>query len=948
MPSIPSFQEHIELKPTGRFRFVTHADDIGIDRSALALLARDGRFCFLDFEATGLDIDDDALIEVGAAAVSPGTDEVEIFNTFIHADRQLSPFIKRLTGIRQEDVDAAPSPYDVAVELDRFIGGVPVVAHNARFEQSWLVRLIGSRFAAHPFLDTVELLALVYPDSPNMKLDTFCRQKLARKERHRALDDALDTLRICVNILTEARDGRPGATNARHALRMFRPSSGWLPRFTEIPAPETAQLEPAPHPTIPSLGVEPLAWSFDAIAARVADASLGQRVIAGYEPREGQLDLLRRAFECFAGKQNKCIRVAEAGTGIGKTLAYLSVAIPFARQTGEQVIISTSSKLLQRQLMEKDIPAAAALTGHPELRYTSIKGRRNYLCRARLDRSLDRHRSLLPPTDSFPVALLAAFARGTTHGEVDRIPGVMFAMYPELERHIREAVSGDAGECSRHACEQTRGDCPFREARARLSGADIIVVNHDLLLRWPPDYPPLRHLIIDEVHELAERADSAYARSAEGMEITHRTDAVLDERKRNGLTDGMLEELGRRAAHLVVAIGTEAKQLAGAENPDQSWRDELVVTLDGPGPEWGSLVDMCLDLAGVLDGLGHRLADQAESEENGDSGPAEVFLDAAGVLRESFPRPQEDVVVRFRGLARQSAAAWRLVATPVSPAADFQFEVLDRVESLFGTSATVGVEGDVRGGLGAFELDVRSNGRFDMDTPIESPFDYEKNLEVVFISDPTDNAQLVRRTAEAIRTTALKLGGRTMALFTSRDRLGQVLDVLDQPLSSEGITLIAPSTGNTDPHELVRAFMDTQHAVLLGARAFWQGVDVPGDACQALIIEKLPFDVPGDPLVQRRCELIDREGGHSFQDYMLPRMMLRLKQMMGRLIRTPTDRGIVVIVEPRCDRSYFSKILNALPPRARHRRARLSDLQSIVDAFAAGNAPTATSPERPS
>ena len=129
--------------------------------------------------------------------------------------------------------------------------------------------------------------------------------------------------------------------------------------------------------------------------------------------------------------------------------------------------------------------------------------------------------------------------------------------------------------------------------------------------------------------------------------------------------------------------------------------------------------------------------------------------------------------------------------------------------------------------------------------------------------------------------------------------------------------------------------METEHAVLLGARAFWQGVDVPGDACQALVIEKLPFDVPSDPLVQGRCNLIDREGGQSFHDYMIPRMLLRLKQMIGRLIRTPTDRGITIVVEPRCDRAYFDKVLRALPPRAGYRRMRMPELRDAIGEFAA-------------
>ena len=259
--------------------------------------------------------------------------------------------------------------------------------------------------------------------------------------------------------------------------------------------------------------------------------------------------------------------------------------------------------------------------------------------------------------------------------------------------------------------------------------------------------------------------------------------------------------------------------------------------------------------------------------------------------------------------------------------------MFDRIETLFGTSATVAVGADSRGALGSLELAERAGGRFEMEAPIESPFDYEHNLRVVFVNDATDPSRLVDRTVSALATVARQLGGRTMGLFTSRDRLAQAADKLDEVLAPEGISIIAPSTGNADPHDLVRTFMETEHAVLLGARAFWQGVDVPGDACQAVVIEKLPFDVPGDPLIQRRMELVDREGGHSFPDYMLPRMLLRLKQMVGRLIRTPSDRGIVVVVESRADKRYFRKLQDALPPNAPFVVGPLADLEAHVGAF---------------
>jgi len=345
-----------------------------------------------------------------------------------------------------------------------------------------------------------------------------------------------------------------------------------------------------------------------------------------------------------------------------------------------------------------------------------------------------------------------------------------------------------------------------------------------------------------------------------------------------------------------------------------------------------------VDLAGVLEELGSRLADSVpedDGEEHPAAGPATVLLDAKAVLSEAFPRPSPDRVVRFRGLARQTPT-WRLTVTPVSPAANFQDEILDRVTTLFATSATVSVGDDLRGSLGLLELPERAGSRFAVHPSIPSPFDYERNLEVLFVDERFGRDELVRRTTQVVTTMARKLGGRTMALFTSRDRMATVADELFRTLSPEGFSIIAPSTGNADPHDLVRTFLDTEQAVLLGARAFWQGVDIPGDACQAVVIEKLPFDVPGDPLIQRRGELLERDGGSSFMDFMLPRMLLRLKQMVGRLIRTPTDRGIVVIVEPRCEKRYFQAIYEALPPAARHARIRLSELDGILDDFLRG------------
>lgn len=946
---LTALQEELSLEPTGQFEFRIDLASLGLDPDLTHSLVARGPLCFLDFEATGLDPATDQLIEAGAVVVEPGESFVRVFNSFVRTTHELSPFIKRLTGISQKDVAGAPPLGIVAPALDRFIGDAPVVAHNAAFEKSWLAQAISERFARHAFLDTVELLALVYPDSPNMKLDTFCRDKLGRGERHRALDDALDMLRVVVNVLGESRRGSPAPANAAAALLHFYPASPWHERLHATVGFSFVESAPqAPAVAVPDVVLPPVPFVKSAIEERLRDTLQVRRVLPGYEMRPGQIQFFGHVFDCFAGVDGKTVATGEAGTGIGKTLAYLAVAIPFARHTGQQVILSTSSKLLQTQLLEKDIPAAARLLGYPDLRYTVMKGRANYVCRRRLDRFLaSRQRDPSPNNDeAFASALLAAFSSSASHGEVDRIPTVLYQLNPAFERCAREVTSADADECRRQTCETTGGHCVFRSARHRLEAAEIAVVNHDLLLRWPPDYPPLRHLVLDEAHELVDKADGAYARSAEGVELAHRLEEILGMRGSPPLADD--DETVARARHAldcVVRVGEAARAVAKSESGEptsfQFGRDELLIPERGPGPEWKEIIDAALELARDLKALALRFTGSGGGSGDDAEAPGarirEVLEESAAVLEHALPYPKSEMYVfRLRGLARTNTASWRFMATPVLPADDFREHVLDRAETLFATSATLAVGGENDGAMRELCLSREAGDRYRIFPAVESPFDYRSNLRILFIADATDQAALVDRTMRATAIVAEKFGGRTLGLFTSRDRMIRVADLLGTRCADAGITVMTPAAGNTDPHELVRTFMDAPRAVLLGARSFWQGIDIPGDACQAVIIEKLPFDVPGDPLLTRRAEVLFGRGSRAFTDYQLPRMLLRLKQMMGRLIRTPTDRGIIVVVEPRIDKPYFRRILECLPPGAAHQRVRLDELGLAVDDFLRG------------
>jgi ATP-dependent DNA helicase DinG len=267
---------------------------------------------------------------------------------------------------------------------------------------------------------------------------------------------------------------------------------------------------------------------------------------------------------------------------------------------------------------------------------------------------------------------------------------------------------------------------------------------------------------------------------------------------------------------------------------------------------------------------------------------------------------------------------WRCVVRPVSPAAPFDEQFLSKLQSFAGVSASLFIEGDAFASLGDLEIESRARDRLER-VSAPSPFPYGEHMRVVALESRGDP---VAETTEVIEELALRLGGRVLGLFTSRARMNEVAERLAPRLVSAGIEVLTPRRASDDLGALLDRFRQGG-AVLLGARAFWQGIDVPGSDLQAVVIEKLPFEVPTE-LLRRRERRLQQEGIRTFDRFTLGRMLLNLKQMIGRLIRSEADRGLVVIVEGRTTKNYFRRLPHALPPGSRIEVARLGDLGRIL------------------
>jgi ATP-dependent DNA helicase DinG len=282
--------------------------------------------------------------------------------------------------------------------------------------------------------------------------------------------------------------------------------------------------------------------------------------------------------------------------------------------------------------------------------------------------------------------------------------------------------------------------------------------------------------------------------------------------------------------------------------------------------------------------------------------------EAAENLRTAFDDAGEDVVAAFENL-QPPFDRWRLALRRVTPAQLFHESFLDGLEAIACVSASLFIAGDAFAALG--ELEVESQAEPSVwSARVASPFPYTQHMRVVAIDGHGD---LVERTADVIEQIARRLGGRTLGLFTSLRRMREVHERLAPALRAEGLDLLMPRRATDDPAALVQRFQRAQGAgVLLGARTFWQGVDIPGSTLQAVVIEKLPFEVPTE-LRRRREARVRADGDNAFERYTLGKMLLNLKQMAGRLIRSEEDRGIVAIVEARPDRRYFQRLTEALP-----------------------------------
>lgn len=671
---------------------------------------------------------------------------------------------------------------------------------------------------------------------------------------------------------------------------------------------------------------------------------------ARYEDRSGQRDYGRRIARLY---NLGGIGLLEAGTGIGKSLGYLVPALRWAAVNGERTVVSTNTINLQEQLVGKDLPFLARTLDDQPVRFALLKGWRNYLCLNRLEQAAGSQGTLFVGDATDRLAMLIQWAAKTTDGSLSDL-----ASHPGEE--IWDEVAAEPDLCQRVKCTWFE-KCFLFAARRKAAQADVIVVNHHLLLsdiavrrvtqNWEDAavLPPYSRLILDEGHHLEDAAGSHLGATItrNGLE---RLFARLERRGAKGLLPTLIARLSQRqdlvsvaTLDLVQARLTSSAR-AGREKGAALFEllddllqqeDRLVRRLEddfATHPIWKSGLDVALpDLLGEIEILAKGLQlvrdrmeeDEAAAERYGAllgevRAVTRRLVGAADTLRACLQPPDDAVpAVRWmevRGRERNVA----VTSVPLDLAPILREDLFRRLETCVITSATLAVDGRfdfLRQRLGLDEDDVEPDMMV-----VPSPFDFEEQALLAIPTDipapAVDSGAHHEAVVRVLSDLVTASNGGVFALFTShRDVKRTAAALRAQGLDRRWPLMVH---GEDSRHTLLRRFLDAGSGVLLGTASFWEGVDVPGDALRALLLAKLPFRVPTEPLVAARCERVERGGGDAFNDYMLPDAALRLKQGFGRLIRTATDRGVVVLMDPRVlGRAYGSVLLDTLPPARR-------------------------------
>jgi len=950
-------------------------------------------YCILEVITTGPDPETALPVEAAAIRVRAGA-EVDAICALIDPGVPVPASLRERSGRGEEEYRAGVAPQAALSRIRDFLGRRHVLAHEGTGVEAAVLERFGA-LPAGPVLDTQEIAWLVSPYLRDHSLAALATSLLGEGLDWKALEDARLLLRI-LGRLREAWGEAPRRTREAVAGALEEVDSPWrffIPGRRGRGFPDLADMairidelqrrgEVGGRPEAGSRGERGGTDPGEAVSILAPGGALAS-LLPDHEYRPQQAAMAESVAEAL---NDAAFLVVEAGTGVGKSLAYLVPGVLHARAGGGPLVVSTYTRNLQEQLFHRDLPTLSRALGAVE--FALLKGRSNYLCLrkwaewcgflARGEPVL--HFGELTPGESY--AFLVSWLTRTASGDLEEISLGLRLLLDELAGEL----ASSSEDCLRSHCAYFNR-CWVEKARARAAASEVVVVNHALLLSQlcAPDtgpsnliLPDYSALVVDEAHHLEDVATDAFS-LAFSLEDCLRTLDEMSGRK------GLLPRWGS----LALDPGGQGMLSEAYELTDKSrfQAEELCLRViapifsDGTGrkvddtarhrldrrslchPAWGSARDIGLDLAAGLSRLAVILPDLADKalslQGKGDDEAvracrkAEALSMRAGeaaaalevFLREpDFPDFRRHMRWVERGKARgrgSASSSLCLKSAPVSVGEELSSLLFSRLESCVLTSASLRVPGG-RDGFAFFlrrtGLDaVEGSGKELRLLNLDSPFDYSCQVRLIAVTDlpePSAGGEGFRRYMQGISRVVeealLVTGGKALVLLTSHQQVEFLYSELRPRLEQRGLCCLRQRRGMPNALLLER-FRADRDSVLLATEAFWEGVDVPGESLSAVIMVKLPFRHPEDPVVAGRVEHHDLEGSGGWGSYYMPLAVTLFRQGIGRLIRRSTDQGIIVVLDPRfLTRSYSRLFHAALPDGLRVEMVRREELGDAV------------------
>ena len=913
----------------------------------------------LDTETTGLSFKDCSLIEISAARLS-GREVTERFETFVRPDAPIPPEIERLTGISNADVVGAPDPVSAVRALAEFVGGSPVLAHNATFDRTFVESVPGGAAVSDTWIDTLALSRIALPRLSSHRLADMAAAFGCASVTHRASDD-VDALcgmwRVLLMALTDLPEGLLALLADMHEeVRWpFRPVLSYLagtaadasgaPFSLKAYRAQLVRESPA-EPRVDAMELDRLeAPSADEIRVAFEPGGVVSRMYEHAERRPEQLAMALEVRDALASSTHRAI---EAGTGVGKSVAYLLPEVLFAQRNHVTVGVATKTNALTDQLVSHELPALS--TALPDgLSFTSLKGYDHYPCLRRLDRAAAEEL----PLSSVPhdgrsdnavasdmlsaIAVTYAFACQSPEGDLDAL-GIRWRYVP------RQMLTTTSSECLRGRCPYFPGECLLHGARRRAARADVVVTNHSLLLRDVAAegriLPPVRHWVVDEAHGFEAEARRQWAVEVSGDEARAAFE-LLGGVRSGAIHTVMTQAMSLEGSTLAIALLTKAAASAsrasvavadlflsvhelgslargdGGYDLVTLWIDEKVRA----SAEWAAVLGASSVATDALDETVRALADavgalSAEAPQLAadltDSGRFVRDL-LAGIRLVCEGTDASYVYSAHLSRSKRRIATERLVAEKIDVGAEIAQRWLPETQSVVFTSATIAVGDDFTHfdeAVGLSEL----GGSAHRDVRLDSSFDFDANMSVVVASDlpaPNDRSYL-SALEDLLFDVHVAMGGSVLTLFTNRRDMERVFEGLAPRLAAAGLEVACQERGSS-ARRLRTRFTTEKTLSLMALRSFWEGFDAVGDTLRCVVIPKLPFASPNDPLVRERDLREDR----AWWKYSLPEAVISVKQAAGRLIRSASDSGVLVLADSRVvSKGYGRLFVSSLPSKS--------------------------------